>query len=96
MTREEALLKVGELVAYARTQGWDVVYTDAFKTLEQESCGDVISRQIVIDKIKEVCFSKEQKWINFRLSYGSNGQRDYIIKFIESLPCVKPIDRDVI
>lgn len=35
MTREEAILKIGELVAYARTQGWDDVYTDAFKIKEE-------------------------------------------------------------
>ena len=37
LTREEALLKIGELVAYARIQGWDDVYTDAFKLLKQET-----------------------------------------------------------
>ena len=49
---------------------------------------DAISRKMVLDKIKEVCFSREQKWVDFRVSYGSNGQRDLIIKFIESLPSI--------
>ena len=49
---------------------------------------DCISRQAVLDKINEVCFSNE--WIGFRVDYGSNGQRDYIIKYIKSLPSVEP------
>ena len=57
---------------------------------EQEPCEDCISREAVLDKIKEICFSKEQKWVDFRVSQGSNGQRDLIIKFIESLPSVQP------
>lgn len=47
---------------------------------------DAISRQAVLNKIEEVCFSKE--WANFRVSQGSNGQRDLIINFIEDLPSV--------
>lgn len=46
MTREEALLKIGELILYARTQGWDDVYTDAFKILERESMLDKIRAEI--------------------------------------------------
>lgn len=49
---------------------------------------DYVSRRAILDKIKEVCFSKE--WIDFRVDFGSNGQRDYIIKYIESLPSVEP------
>ena len=51
---------------------------------------DCISRQAVLDKIKEICFSKEQKWVDFRVSQGSNGQRNLIINFIEDLPSVQP------
>lgn len=54
---------------------------------------DAVSKQAVLDKIKEVCFSKEQKWVDFRVSHGSNGQRDFIINFIESLPPVTPKQR---
>ena len=57
---------------------------------EQEPCEDAISRKVVLNKIKEVCFSREKEWIDFRVSQGSNGQRDFIIKFIESLPPVTP------
>ena len=60
------------------------------KALEQEPCEDAISRKVVLNKIKEVCFSREKEWIDFRVSQGSNGQRDFIIKFIESLPPVTP------
>lgn len=54
MTKEEALLKIGELVAYARTQGWDDIYTDAFKTLEQEPSRDEEwhNRNVILDKIR--------------------------------------------
>lgn len=51
---------------------------------------DAISRQAVLYKIKEVCFSREQEWVDFRISQGSNGQRDFIIKFIEDLPSIQP------
>ena len=51
---------------------------------------DCISRKVVLDFINEVCFSREQKWVDFRVSQGNNGQRDLIIKFIESLSSVQP------
>lgn len=60
------------------------------KALEQEQCDNCISRQAVLNKINEVCFSEEKEWIDFRVSWGSNGQRDLIIEFIESLPSVTP------
>ena len=44
---------------------------------------DCISRQAVLSKIKEVCFSKE--WLQFRVDNGSNGQRDFLINYIEQL-----------
>lgn len=53
-----------------------------------EPYDDTISRQAVLDKIKEICFSREQEWVDFRVSQGSNGQRDLIINFIEDLPSV--------
>lgn len=56
--------------------------------IKEELYENCINRRAVLDKIKEVCFSNEQKWIDFRASQGSNGQRDFIIKFIESLPPV--------
>ena len=37
------------------------------------------------DKIKEVCFSPEKEWREFRASYGTRGQIDYIINYIKSL-----------
>jgi hypothetical protein len=56
------------------------------KALEQQSCKDMVNRQVVLDFIKEVCFSKKQEWVDFRFSQGSHGQRNLIINFIESLP----------
>ena len=35
----------------------------------------------ILSMIEEVCFSKN--FIEFRVSYGSNGQRDYIINYIK-------------
>mgnify|MGYP002528461719 CR=1 FL=1 len=35
----------------------------------------------ILSKIEEVCFSKN--WIDYRINYGSNGQRDYIIHYIK-------------
>lgn len=60
----------------------------SIKALEQKPCEDAVSRKAILDKIMEICFSKE--WIDFRVSYGTNGQRDFIIKFIEELPPVTP------
>ena len=95
MTREEAIYILNNLKPTNTKSSFDAyvvgkAITMAIKALEQESCADCISRQAVLDKIKEICFSKEQKWVDFRVSQGSNGQRDLIIKFIESLPSVQP------
>ena len=60
----------------------------AIELLEQEPSEDAISRQVVLSKIKEVCFSEE--WTQFRVDNGSNGQRDFIINFIENSPSVQP------
>ena len=49
-----------------------------------ESSSDCISRAAVLSKINEVCFS--EKWLQFRVNKGSNGQRDYIINYIVDLP----------
>jgi len=61
----------------------------AIELLEQEFCNDAISRKSVLDKIREVCFSKDQRWVNFRVLHGSNGQRDFIINYIRELTPVK-------
>ena len=95
MNREEALNKIGELVVYARAQGLDEAFTEAFEILSAE-CEDAISRETVLNAIKKVCFSKEQRLVDFRVSQGSNGQRDFIIKFIESLHPVAPKQNDVL
>ena len=58
-------------------------------TQRPELCEDAVSRKSILDKIEEVCFSKKQEWVDFRVSQGSNGQRDLIIKFIESLPSIQ-------
>lgn len=68
-------------------------FKTAIEALKQQTCEDAISRQVVLDKIKEVCFSKEQKWVDFRVSQGSNGERDFIINFIESLPSAQPKEK---
>jgi hypothetical protein len=58
--------------------------------LEQEPFEDCISRQMVLDEISKVCFSRSREWIEFRINNGSNGERDYIIKFIKQMPSVQP------
>ena len=49
MTKEEAMLKIGELGCYARANGWDDDYTQAVnmanEALKQEPCEDAISRK---------------------------------------------------
>ena len=42
---------------------------------EKQTARDILS------KIEEICFSKN--WADYRISYGSNGQRDYIIHYIK-------------
>lgn len=59
------------------------------KDNKQEPCEDCISKKAVLDKINEICFSREQESVDFRVSQGSNGQRDLIINFIENLPSVQ-------
>lgn len=51
-------------------------------------CDEAISREAVLSKIKEVCFSEE--WLQFRIDNGSNGQRDYLINYIKQLSPVNP------
>lgn len=52
---------------------------------------DAISRQAVLSKIKEVCFSEE--WEQFRVDNGSNGQRDFLINYIEQLSSVSSSEK---
>ena len=55
-------------------------------TLDLTPCEDAVSREAILNKIKEVCFSKE--WLQFRIDKGSNGQRDFLINYIRHLPSV--------
>lgn len=99
MTLEETIKRYSNNAEYERTHG-SLQGCLEFKQLadwlkelkqwrEQEPC-DCISRQAVLDKIKEVCFSRDQEWVDFRVSQGSNGQRNLIINFIEDLPSIQP------
>jgi len=92
MTREEAMLKIGELGCYARANGWDDDYTEAvniaIKALEQEPCEDAISRQAALDALR-TCFDTDS-------IYDANNAIDYIdyeeaVNEIEALPSVEPI-----
>ena len=65
-------------------------FNRAYAALKAEPCEDAISKQSVLNKIEEVCFSNEQKWVDFRVSQGSNGQRDFITNFIASSPLLTP------
>lgn len=65
------------------------IQTEKFReSKQQESCNDSVSRQAILNKIKQVCFSKE--WIQFRVDKGSNGQRDFLINYIKQLPSTTP------
>jgi len=63
----------------------------AIKAMQTELCEDFISRENVLKVIETVCFS--DAWRKFRINYGSNGERDYIIKFIKQMPSVQPEQR---
>ena len=80
MTREEAINKIGELVVYARTQGWDDDYTEAFDVLQQEPCEDAISRQAVLAYIERILTH----------GFGKKKSFEFIKKFVEKLPSVTP------
>lgn len=91
MTREEAIKNIKEHCYFANLIPQAKEALDmAIEALEQEPCEDCISKKAVLDKINEVCFSREQNSVDFRVAQGSNGQRDLIINFIENLPIVKP------
>lgn len=99
MTREElkkhCLRQVEACEMWAKHNGEEPhgkVYEEhklILELLEQEPCEDCISKKAVLDKINEICFSREQESVGFRVSQGSNGQRDLIINFIENLPSVQ-------
>ena len=89
MTKEEAIARIkNHKIAHKMNEPRAIYISEALdmavEALEREPCEDY-KIKLVLDKIKEVCFSNEQKWVDFRVSQGSNGQRDLIIKFIESL-----------
>lgn len=102
MTREEIIDELCRLRSDITNAGGYVNRTDAQKNrfvqalseeiirLQTEPCEDTISRQAVLDEISEVCFSRSQEWIEFRINHGSNGERDLIINYIKHLPSVQP------
>lgn len=97
MTKEKAinlLKQVNEVIIESFSLFEDIyeplnqAFDMAIKALEQQPSEDCVSRQAVLGKIKKVCFSKE--WAQFRVDNGSNGQRDFLINYIEQLPPVTP------
>lgn len=94
MTREEAKRRMEICRDFLANNYSDMgepnftAFNMAIKALSQEPCDDAISRDAVLSKINEVCFSKE--WTRFRIDNGSNGQRDFLINYIEQLPPVTP------
>lgn len=83
MTKKEMQIKLGELAMYARQKGWDDEYTEAvnmaIKALEQEPCGDAISRQAVLE-------------LQYRIDDSATlSVRDVVnVEDIEDLPPVTP------
>ncbi len=62
-------------------------YIDAAPPVKPQP-DDAISRQEILNKINEVCFS--EKWKEFRIDYGSNGQRDFLIDYIKQMLPINP------
>lgn len=92
LTKRDLLERFCEIDKEYNGQPWNLlqILANINILIGEEPCKDTINRQVVLDKIKEVCFSKEKKWVDFRTSYGTHGQRDLIINFIEDLPSVQP------
>ena len=86
-TRDTVSRGVFEQVMWERDIAIEQLYELGYELGQKiESCDNTISREAVLSKIKEVCFSK--KWLQFRIDKGSNGQRDFLINYIEQLPSV--------
>ena len=68
---------------------WHMVFVEDEGSTEP--CEDCISRQELLGIIGTVCFSRD--WSKFRVDYGSNGTRDYIINYIKQMPSVQPEQR---
>ena len=51
---------------------------------------DLISRKALKDFINKVCFSEE--WIKYRVDYGSKGQIDCILAYIDNAPTAIAVD----
>lgn len=88
MTNEEALKFCDEYLTRNIADIDKEFLKKAKEALQQEPCKYAISKKAVLYKIKEVCFSRA--WSQFRSDYGSNGQRDFLINYIEQLPPVTP------
>lgn len=88
MTRKEAIKWLDTFKDHTGMTELSQAFDVAIESLKQEPCEEAISRQAVLSKIKEVCFSKE--WGQFRVDNGSNGQRDFLINYIEQLPPATP------
>lgn len=48
----------------------------------------LIDADALLEEIQKVCFSSE--WAKFRADYGSHGQCDYIINYIENASTEEP------
>lgn len=87
MTREE-IEKLASDYLNDMESTFDMERLFNFAIQMTESCKDTISRQALLSEIETVCFSEE--WIKFRVDYGSNGTRDYIINYIKQMSSVQP------
>ena len=94
MTREEAIELLDNLIGMLtdnHESDYDTALKMAIKALEQEPCEDCISRHAVLNEIEKVCFGKD--FVKFRIDNGSNGERDYIIKYVKEMQSVQTIIR---
>ena len=84
ISRSDMLDAIGHGTTYTSEELQRIIQN--LPPVNPKPCDNAISREAVLNKIKEVCFSKE--WTQFRIDNGSNGQRDFLINYIEQLPPV--------
>jgi len=93
VSKQDFLDRFVEVDREYKNSSWNLlqILTNIDILIGEEPCDDCISKQAVLSKIKEVCFSEE--WLQFRVDKGSNGQRDFLINYIEQLSPATPQTR---
>ena len=90
MTREEAINIISQMIKDGEgflSDNTVEAYKIAIKALEQQSCGDVISRQAVLNALYALCDTGETLNEN---PWRDNPHIDAVIETIEELPSFTP------